>query len=126
LQPSTDQEIGAIWIDSAYADIKSVLEQNWVTESGLPQLVLYSAEGTTCLLYGYDLAASRPVDQVGKLAARPIFMAHCQEDNIIPISNMDQSLSVTQNTQFSLSKGCTKMLLASLPNTGKMRLFSAN
>jgi alpha/beta superfamily hydrolase len=96
---SEETDIGAIWIDSSYADIKSVIERNWIQQSGLPQIFLYSTEWMVRLLYGYDITASRPVDEIGKIAPRPIFMAHCQKDNTIPISHMDQLLSAAKNTQ---------------------------
>lgn len=101
-----EPDISAIWIDSAYADIRSVLERNWVTESGLPQVFLYATEGMVRLLYGYDIAASRPIDEIGRIAPRPIFMAHCQKDNMIPISHMDQLLTVAKNTQTWIIPNC--------------------
>lgn len=103
---SDEQAIGAIWIDSAYADIKSVIEKSWVTESGLPQVFLYSTEAMIRVLYGYDITASRPIDEIGKIAPRPIFVAHCQQDNTIPISHMDRLLSVAKNTQTWVIANC--------------------
>lgn len=108
---SEEQDIGAIWIDSAYADIKSVIERNWVTESGLPQAFLYSTEGMIRLLFGYDITASRPIDEIGKIAPRPIFVAHCQQDNMIPISHMDRLLSVAKNTQTWVITNCDQHTL---------------
>jgi len=96
---SEEPAIGAIWTDSAFADIKSVIERNWVAESGLPKALLYSAEAMIRLMYGFDITASRPIDDIGKIAPRPIFMAHCQADNMIPISHLDRLLSVAQDAQ---------------------------
>lgn len=101
-----EQDIGAIWIDSAYADIESVIERNWTSESGLPQVFLYSAEAMIRLMYGYDITTSRPIDQIGKIAPRPIYMAHCKEDNMIPIAHMDELLTVAQNTQTWVIENC--------------------
>ncbi len=103
---SEAEDIGAVWIDSSYADIKSVIERNWVAESGLPQVFLYSAEGMIRLLYGYDITASRPVDEIGKIAPRPVFVAHCVQDNTIPISHMERLLSAAQNTQTWVIANC--------------------
>jgi len=108
---SEEQDIGAVWIDSAYADIKSVIERNWVTESGLPQVFLYSTEGMSRLLYGFDIAASRPIDEIGKIAPRPIFMTHCQEDNMILITHMDQLLTVAKNTQTWVNPDCDQQAI---------------
>jgi len=101
-----DQDIGAIWIDSSYADVKSVIEGSWVSQSGLPQVFLYSAEGMIRLMYGYDITTSRPIDQIGSIAPRPIFVAHCQQDGMIPISHMDRLLSAAQNTQTWVIANC--------------------
>jgi uncharacterized protein len=108
---SEEEDIGAIWTDSSYADIKSVIERNWVTESGLPQAFLYSAEGMIRLLYGYNITASRPVDEIGKIAPRPIFVAHCRQDNMIPISHMDQLSSAAQNAQTWVIENCDQHTL---------------
>ena len=34
-----EADIQAIWVDSAYADIRSVIKRVWVQESGLPQIL---------------------------------------------------------------------------------------
>jgi fermentation-respiration switch protein FrsA (DUF1100 family) len=111
---SEDTDIGAIWIDSAYADIGSVIARNWVKESGLPQVFLTSTEWMIQILYGYDITASRPIDEIGKIAPRPIYMVHCVEDQMIPISHMDQLLTVAKNTQTWIIPGCQHALGYSL------------
>jgi alpha/beta superfamily hydrolase len=94
-----ETDIGAIWIDSAYTDIESVIALNWVKESGLPQIFLTSTRWMIRLRYGYDIFASQPINEIGKIAPRPIYMAHCVQDKMIPISHMDKLLTVAQNTQ---------------------------
>lgn len=101
-----EQDIGAIWVDSAYADIKSIIERNWNKEIWLPKAFYYSMKWMIQLLYGYDLTTSRPIDEIGKIAPRPIFMAHCKEDDMIPISHMDRLLAVAQNTQTWINPLC--------------------
>lgn len=107
-----EKDIGAIWIDSAFADINPVIEGVWKVESGLPQVFLYPTEWMIRLLYGYDITASRPIDEIGKIAPRPIYIAHCNEDPFIPISHMDQLLSVAQNTQTWVIQNCDQKTLA--------------
>ncbi len=106
-----EKDIGAIWIDSAYADVKPIIEGAWRLDSGLPQLFLYPTKWMVRLLYGYDITASRPVDEIGKIAPRPIFVAHCKEDRLIPISNMDQLLTVAKNSQTWVIQNCDKNTL---------------
>ncbi len=106
-----EEDIGAIWIDSAYADVNPVIEGAWEVDSGLPQVFLYSTKWMARLLYGYDITASRPVDEIEKLAPRSIFMVHCKEDKLIPISHMNQLLAVAQNTQTWVIQNCDQKTL---------------
>jgi fermentation-respiration switch protein FrsA (DUF1100 family) len=93
-----EADIGAVWVDSLFADIQSVLENGWTDITGLPQVFLYSTEAMIRLFYGYDITASRPIDEIGSIAPRPLFMAHCQKDNLIEITQMDQLMDVAQVT----------------------------
>jgi alpha/beta superfamily hydrolase len=102
--------IGAIWIDSAFADIRSVITKNWVQESGLPLIFLTSTEWMTRLIYGYDITASRPIEEIAKIAPRPIYLTHCKTDQMISVSNMDQLLAVAQNTQTWVIPECVHAL----------------
>lgn len=106
-----EEDIGAIWIDSAYADIKSVIEGSWTKESGLPIAFLYSTQLMTRMLYGYDMSASRPVDEIGRIAPRPIYMAHCKNDQMIPLAHMSRLLTVAKNTQTWIIPVCDQHML---------------
>ena len=106
-----EEDIGVIWIDSAYADVKPVIEEAWEVDTGLPQILLNPIRWMARLLYGIDITASRPVDEIGKIAPRPIFMAHCKEDKLIPISNLDQLLAIVQNTQTWVIQNCDQKTL---------------
>ena len=108
---SEEQDIGAVWLDSAYADIRPVLMGSWTKLTGAPQLFAYPTEWMVRLLYGYDIAAARPIDEIGKIAPRPIFMAHCQEDNLIPISHLDRLLAVVPNAQTWIIPECDQSVL---------------
>jgi uncharacterized protein len=101
-----EPDIGAVWTDSLFTDIRSVLEPGLTSISGLPQVFYYSIDAMVHLFYGYDIAASRPIDDIGKIAPRPIFMAHCQQDKLIPISHMEKLLAVAQNTQTWVIPNC--------------------
>ena len=120
---SEEADIGAVWADSLFADIRSVLEHAWTDMTGLPQIFMYSTEAMVRLLYGYDIAASRPIDDIARIAPRPIFMAHCQKDNLIPISNMEQLLPVAHNTQTWIIQNCD-IHTASAPATDFPEVFN--
>ena len=106
-----ETDIGAIWIDSAFADIRPVIEGTWQQESGLPQIFLTATDWMIRLLFGYNINTSRPVDEIGSLAPRPIFVAHCQQDHMIPIEHMDQLLAAAENTQSWVIENCDQNTL---------------
>lgn len=106
LAAAQEADIHAIWIDSAYADIKSVIDVVWKQESGLPQIFWPSTRLMIRVLYGYDIAASRPIDVIGSIAPRPIYMAHCIEDPFISISHMDQLIPVAKPVGTWKIPGC--------------------
>jgi len=101
-----EPDIGAVWADSLFADIKPVLENGWTSLSGLPQVFLYSTEALVRLFYGYDISASRPIDDIVKLAPRPILLAHCQADKLIPLTNLEQVSAIAQNAQTWIIPNC--------------------
>jgi pimeloyl-ACP methyl ester carboxylesterase len=101
-----EPDIGAVWTDSLFADIQPVLKHGVTTAVGLPQFLVPSTELMVRLFYGYDIAASRPIDEIGKIAPRPIFMTHCQNDKLIPVDNLQQLLGVAQNTQTWIISNC--------------------
>lgn len=85
--------IGAVVTEAAFADIKPVIQQNWAKESGLPNLLLSPSLSMIKLLYGYDVAASRPLDEVSRISPRPVLLIHCTTDEMIAYANM-QKLAV--------------------------------
>ncbi len=67
-----EEDIGAIWIDSAYADVKPVIEHAWEVDTGLPQVFLYSTvEGKGDRSAVSYLLALR----LGRLGRRLVFWA---------------------------------------------------
>jgi len=101
-----DEDIGAIWLDSTYADIGTVVKHAWVSATGLPQVFYASTKAMIRLFYGYDIAASRPIDQIETVAPRPIYLAQCQDDPFVTMSQMDELLAAAQNTQTWVIANC--------------------
>ena len=42
------------------------------------------------LMFGYDLDAARPVDEVGHIAPRPLLIIHGTADMLIPLIHAEQ------------------------------------
>ncbi len=82
-----DPRIGAVWSDSAYADIYPIIEQEWPAASGLPLAVLPLVRWTHRLLRGFDLVSVRPVDEVPFLEPRPLMLVHGSADVLVPVAH---------------------------------------
>lgn len=82
-----DPQIGALVEDCGYADIASLISANWTQTSGLPRMFLPSSLLMARLLVGYDVAASRPVDEIARIAPRPVLIIHGTADTLIPVAH---------------------------------------
>jgi dipeptidyl aminopeptidase/acylaminoacyl peptidase len=80
-----DQAVEAVATDSLFAEIYPVVKGLWVEQSGLPMIFLYPTRWMYYVENGYDLASARPIDEIGKIAPRPLLMINCQKDTYIPI-----------------------------------------
>jgi pimeloyl-ACP methyl ester carboxylesterase len=101
-----DPEIGALVTDSGFAAIYPLIEEQWQEESGLPQLFLCSTRLMVRLLYGYDVAASRPVDEIGSIPPRPVLLIHCQTDTTVPMSHLEQLSDTAPGAEVWIVPGC--------------------
>src|SRR5436305_13855402 len=79
--------IKAIVADSAYADIRPILQRELPKHSGLPGAFTPGILLAARMLYGIDFRAIRPVDVVARIAPRPLFIIHGAADTFIPPSN---------------------------------------
>jgi uncharacterized protein len=82
-----EPRIGALVTDSSFAEFCPILQSQWAGSTGLPDVFAPSTVLMIRLLYGYDLCASRPVAEVGRIAPRPILLIHSTDDALIPVSN---------------------------------------
>jgi len=81
-----DSDIGALVTDSAYAEVYPVMQQNWNNVSGLPNIFLPSTMMLGSWLTGYDLTMSKPVNEIGKIAPRPVLIIHSRSDPFTPVN----------------------------------------
>ena len=80
-----NQAVGAVVTDSLFAEIYPVVKGLWVKQSGLPMIFFYPTMWMFRLENGYDLASARPIEEIGKIAPRPLLMIHCQVDQDVPV-----------------------------------------
>jgi dipeptidyl aminopeptidase/acylaminoacyl peptidase len=90
LATATDPDIGALVADCGYAEVYSVIQEQWRGASGLPDFFLPSTLMVSRLLLGTDIAASRPVDSIDEIAPRPVLIIHGTADDLIPVAHADQ------------------------------------
>jgi len=81
---ASDPRVGALWADSAYADIRSILERRWPTASGLPLPFLSGALLAHRLRFGFDLAAVRPEAEIAALGGLSLQLVHGTADTTVP------------------------------------------
>jgi pimeloyl-ACP methyl ester carboxylesterase len=85
-----DPDIGALVEDSSYAAIYPIIQEQWRGASGLPEFFLPSTLLIGQLLFGHDIIAANPVDEVGRIAPRPLLIVHGTADRLIPIAHAEQ------------------------------------
>jgi uncharacterized protein len=85
-----DSDIGALVADCSYAAIYPIIQKEWRGASGLPEFFLPSTLLVGQLLYGYDIADASPVDEVGRIAPRPLLLIHGAADQLIPVAQAEQ------------------------------------
>jgi uncharacterized protein len=79
--------IGAVVVDSIFADINRLVEPKWKTESGLPLFFLPGVFLMWQLLIGFDLRKVNPVEELAKIPPRPILVLHSQADEKVDVAH---------------------------------------
>jgi pimeloyl-ACP methyl ester carboxylesterase len=85
---AVDPRVGALWADAGYAEIASIIEAEWPSASGLPQVFWHAARLAHRVRFGFDLAGSRPADELPLVAPRPIQLVHGTGDLLIPYDHV--------------------------------------
>jgi pimeloyl-ACP methyl ester carboxylesterase len=98
-------DVGALVIESTFADIYPIIKTEWQTASGLPSLFLPPTRLMIWLRYGYDLASARPVEEIGEIE-QPILMIQCTTDQTIPFEQAQQLVEAAQDPETWFLDGC--------------------
>ncbi|MFC1879304.1 alpha/beta hydrolase [Chloroflexota bacterium] len=101
-----DQAIGAVVTDSTFAEIYPVIAREWPTASGLPTLFLTPTRLMTRLMHGYDIAASRPVEEIGDISPRPILIIHCATDQTVPLEHAERLHAASSSSELWVLEQC--------------------
>jgi fermentation-respiration switch protein FrsA (DUF1100 family) len=80
-------EVGAVVSDSAFADVRPLLEAEIQARTGLPPVFIPGLSFFTNVLYGIDLSVIPPERAVAGIAPRPILFIHGTADPRIPVQH---------------------------------------
>jgi fermentation-respiration switch protein FrsA (DUF1100 family) len=95
-----DPDIGALVVDSGYAQVYPVMQHNWRNVSGLPDIFLPSTMMFGSWLTGYDLNSSKPVNEIGRIAPRPILLIHGVSDPFIPVNQAYELKTAAPSSEY--------------------------
>lgn len=90
LAAAEDQRIASVLADSPYARLRhavAVAGRSLGYPGPIVPFMAYLGCRTTAQRLGYPMGAFDPVEVVGRLAPRPIFLIHGENDEIIPLSD---------------------------------------
>ena len=79
--------IGAVVVESTFADINLLIEPNWKKESRLPTFFLPGVFLMWQWLVGFDLRQVKPVEELVKISNTPLLILHSQADEIVDVSH---------------------------------------
>lgn len=79
--------IGALIIESTFADINALIEPNWKAESGLPNWFLPGVFWMWRVLMGFDLRQAKPVNELVSIPPRPILILHSWSDEVVDVQH---------------------------------------
>lgn len=85
-----DTDIGALVVDSCFAEVYPVIKLHWYEASGLPEIFLASTLFFGNLLTGTSLISSKPAIEIAKIPPRPLLIIHSILDDYIPVNNAYQ------------------------------------
>jgi fermentation-respiration switch protein FrsA (DUF1100 family) len=98
--------IGVVALDSTFADLNPLIEVKWEEESGLPMFFLPGVNLMTRLMYGFFITEVRPVEDVAKIAPRPMLILHCTTDDTVDISQAYQLQEAAPQAELWIIEGC--------------------
>ena len=98
--------IGALVVESTFADMRPLIRAKWQEESGLPDFFLPALYLMNRLMYGYDLPSIRPVEEIVSIAPRPILIIHCATDEDVPPWHAEQLMEAVPHAESWVTGGC--------------------
>jgi pimeloyl-ACP methyl ester carboxylesterase len=102
-----EQAIGAVALDSTFADLNPLIEASWKTETGLPTFLMPGVFIMNRLMFGYDLQSVKPVEEITSIPPRPVLIIHCLDDSEVPVTHAYQLAEATGISEPFLFDQCS-------------------
>lgn len=103
----SERAIGALVVDSTFADLNALIEPNWKKESGLPMFFLPGVFLMWKILFGFNLQDVRPKETLARLDKLPILILHSRSDEVIDVSHALQLRDAAPHATLVLLNGCS-------------------
>jgi len=84
LATGQEPEVAAVWEDSSYADLPSAIDAE-LARNGYPTQLAFGGVLAARLISGDDLTSYSPLDAVGMLNGRPLFITHGTADTRLSV-----------------------------------------
>lgn len=102
----TEPAVGALLIDSGFAELAPIVETRWVEESGLPMIFLTSTKLMVRLMYGWNLDKVNPAEEISQVSPRPLKIIACQDDKQVPLIHFEKLKAAAPMAQTWLLPHC--------------------
>jgi dipeptidyl aminopeptidase/acylaminoacyl peptidase len=103
---SESDAIGAVALDSTFADLQTLIDPNWKTESGLPKLFLPGVYWMWQVRFGQSLRSIKPVKEIVRIPPRQILILHCENDKQVDIQHARQLVKAVPEAKLVLFSHC--------------------
>jgi len=95
-------DVRCIVTDSSFADLKSLMETEFQKRTKFPEFLLTPMLFMVKIMFGADFGAVKPIELVSKIAPRPIFFIHGEQDTNVPLEHAYRLQQASQNPENQL------------------------
>ena len=97
-----ETNIDCIVADSSFADMTGIMEREFTERTKFPGFFLTPVLFMVNIMYGVDFKAVKPVENVPKIAPRPILFIRGEEDDFTPLDHAYRLYEASQNPDDAL------------------------
>ncbi len=114
--------IGAVVVDSGYADLRSVITQS-MTRFGWSGLnYMLAVEGASQIAFGTNVLNAAPVDEIQRIMPRPIMFIHGGRDSLVPVSNVWRNAAAAGTTPWIIPEAQHASIYSRVPEAYATRV----